>query len=331
MGLSALKLIAVLIFITASATVQASKPALLAGGALAGDRPRIIVSTDIGGSDPDDFQSLVHLFIYADLVDIEGLVASPPKQGRKRDILEVISAYEEDYPRLRRHFDRYPTPDRLRAVSKQGAIAPAPTQGWSTPTEGSLWIADRARAKDARPLWILVWGSITDVAQALHDDPSIADRIRIYSIGSWNTRHDRAARNYIFSNYTGLWWIENDTTFRGMYVGGPAHKNAWGNRGFIERHVAGHGALGELFLRKKPSLKMGDTPSFLYLLRGDPNDPTTPHWGGAFVQSIPRAHYWTDNPDLALSIRRRAGARTVNQWRRDILQDWQFRMDRLLD
>jgi len=31
------------------------------GGALAGDRPRVIVSTDVGGSDPDDFQSMVHL------------------------------------------------------------------------------------------------------------------------------------------------------------------------------------------------------------------------------------------------------------------------------
>jgi hypothetical protein len=31
------------------------------------DRPRVIVSTDIGGTDPDDFQSMVHFLLYADV------------------------------------------------------------------------------------------------------------------------------------------------------------------------------------------------------------------------------------------------------------------------
>ena len=34
-------------------------------------RHRIIVSTDIGGTDPDDDQSMVHLLAYADRFDIE--------------------------------------------------------------------------------------------------------------------------------------------------------------------------------------------------------------------------------------------------------------------
>ena len=36
-------------------------------------RPRVIVSTDIGGTDPDDFQSMVHFLLYADMFDVEGL------------------------------------------------------------------------------------------------------------------------------------------------------------------------------------------------------------------------------------------------------------------
>ena len=32
----------------------------------AAERPRVVVSTDIGGTDPDDFQSMVHLLLYAD-------------------------------------------------------------------------------------------------------------------------------------------------------------------------------------------------------------------------------------------------------------------------
>ncbi len=34
-------------------------------GALAGDRYRILISTDIGGSDPDDFQSMIHFLALA--------------------------------------------------------------------------------------------------------------------------------------------------------------------------------------------------------------------------------------------------------------------------
>jgi hypothetical protein len=45
-------------------------------GALAGEQHRVLVSTDIGGTDPDDFQSMVHLLVYADVLDIEGLVSS---------------------------------------------------------------------------------------------------------------------------------------------------------------------------------------------------------------------------------------------------------------
>lgn len=59
-------------------------------GALDGHRHRVIISTDIGGTDPDDFQSMVHLLLYADVLDIEGLLSSPYGQGRKEQILQVI-------------------------------------------------------------------------------------------------------------------------------------------------------------------------------------------------------------------------------------------------
>ncbi|MHC4367856.1 MAG: nucleoside hydrolase-like domain-containing protein, partial [Planctomycetota bacterium] len=46
-----------------------------------GERPRVIVSTDIGGGDPDDFQSMVHYLVYADVFETEGLISSPPQGG----------------------------------------------------------------------------------------------------------------------------------------------------------------------------------------------------------------------------------------------------------
>ena len=83
-------------------------------GALAGHRHRVLVSTDIGGTDPDDFQSMVHLFVYADCFDVEGLDSSPYGPGRKEHILQVIDHYERDYANLRTYSDRYPTPAALR-------------------------------------------------------------------------------------------------------------------------------------------------------------------------------------------------------------------------
>ncbi|MFM8618331.1 MAG: nucleoside hydrolase-like domain-containing protein, partial [Opitutaceae bacterium] len=52
-------------------------------------RPRVIVSSDIGGTDPDDFQSMVHLLLCADDLDLEGLISSPYGPGRREHILEV--------------------------------------------------------------------------------------------------------------------------------------------------------------------------------------------------------------------------------------------------
>lgn len=285
------------------------------------------MSTDIGGSDPDDFQSMVHFLVYADLFDVEGLISSPPKQGRATHIHKTVDAYERDYPNLVQWSTAYPSPGQLRAVVKQGAIDPAPEQGFSQPTEGSRWIAARAGAGDARPLYVLVWGSITDVAQAVHDDPAIKRNLRVYSIGSWNTSNDRAARDYLFREHIDLWWIESDTTFRGMYVGGN-QEGEWGNKSFLETHVRGHGALGDFLVTKLGAIKMGDSPSVLYLLSGDPNDPAAPHWGGSFVKTDHGPNYWTDSQDAALQEGKYPGAKTVNAWRERFLTDWRDRMDR---
>ena len=62
-------------------------------GALEGLRPRVLVSTDIGGTDPDDHQSMVHFLLYADMFDVEGLVSSPYGPGRQEHILQVIDRY----------------------------------------------------------------------------------------------------------------------------------------------------------------------------------------------------------------------------------------------
>lgn len=296
----------------------------------ASDKPRVIISTDIGGGDPDDHQSMVHYLVYADRFDTEGLISSPPKEGRLSDIMDCLDAYETDFPNLSTWSRDYPSPNALRALSRQGALV---SQVGDAPdveiSPGAQLIVERASIEDPRPLYVLVWGALTDVAQAIHAAPEIKESLRVYSIGSWNTRNGQRERDYLYTHHPDLWWVESDTTFRGMYMGGEQDGD-WGNRAFPEKHVNDHGALGELFMRKKPDIKMGDSPSVLYLLHGDPDTPNSPHWGGAFIQPEPetRPHYWTDNKDPRLIENDRPGAKTVNRWRVDYLSDWKDRMDR---
>ena len=159
-------------------------------------KTRVLISTDIGGADPDDIQSMVHAFLYADKYDLVGLVSTPSKHGgRASDIHKAIDAYARDYAKLKTWSSDYPKPEFLDSIVKQGSIPAAPSKGWSNPTEGSKAIIKAAHASK-EPLWVLTWGSMTDLAQALHDDPSIQGKIKVYSIGAWNTQQDPAARDY---------------------------------------------------------------------------------------------------------------------------------------
>lgn len=95
---------------------------------------------------------MVHLFAYAEVFDIEGIIASPYGPGRKSDILKVIDAYEKDYSNLKTYSDKYPTPAALRAISKQGVPDSAGLRGYGKPTEGSDWIIQCAKRNGSRPL-----------------------------------------------------------------------------------------------------------------------------------------------------------------------------------
>lgn len=284
---------------------------------------RVIISTDVGGSDPDDFQSLVHLLVYADTLDIVGLVSSPPHKGRKSDILKMIDIYEKDFSQLVKN---YPTPEYLRSITAQGATeAQLEAIPSNERNEGVQLIINEALKENARPLYVLVWGSITDVALALHQAPEIKRNMRVYSIGSWNTVQDSLSRNYIYDNHPDLWWVENNTSFRGMYMGGYKDGN-YGNESFVEANVKPYGAMGEFFFAQKADIKMGDTPSVLYLLNGDPTNPESESWGGRFKKTDHGPYYWTDIQDESLKENGRAGAKTVNKWRKQYLDDWAKRM-----
>ena len=317
---------------------------------------RVLVSTDLGG-DPDDIQSLYRLIHYSDVLRVEGIVSvTGPGARNSADLIRHwVQRVDVDHLRGRGHTELMAEAALLNTV-KQGAVsagAPAPERR----TEGSDWIVQRARQAvgadgAAGLLWILAWGSLTDVAQALHDDPSIAPRIRLYYIGSSNTVHDPASRDWVYAfmaeRCPTLWWIENGVlphrsrdTFRGVYLGGQ-QQGEWSNTAFVPHAVRGRGSYhnglfaercGDAFpLAGSPggTLKEGDSPSLLYLLApavagvGEPDDPTQPSWGGQFHRPDPGRfpNYYTD-----LEADVETCQATINRWRVDYLSHWRERWE----
>lgn len=247
-----------------------------------GQRQRVLVSTDIGGTDPDDNQSMAHLLMYTDRFDLEGIVSSPSYgEGNKEEILRMIDLYEKDLPMLGRHIGGLMSPDSLRAITRQGRKGAAPYCGYTTPTEGSEWIVECARRQSDRPLWISVWGGLEDVAQALHDAPDIAGKIKVHWIGGPNKKWSTNSYAYIVENFPDLYMIEDNASYRG-FIAEKKNPDRY-NAGFYEVYLAGAGNLGRDFIRYYDGLpKMGDTPALLYVMDGDPDDPTGESWGGSF-------------------------------------------------
>ena len=253
-------------------------------------KPRIIVSTDIGGTDCDDYQSVLHLLMYSDLFDIEGIISNPTGgKSTKDEILLMIDYYEEDYPYLLKHYPNIMSPKNLRKITKEGRIGLAPYKGYGEPTEGSKWIVRQAREKiDERPLWILAWGTLEDVAQALHDAPDIESNIRIYFIGGPNKKWGVNSYSYIVKNFPNIWMIECNGSYFGFITYKKWVTEEYGGDyygfGYYDNVIKGSGKMAEGFLNYcKGNVKMGDTPSLLYMMDGDPNDPIKDSWGGSFV------------------------------------------------
>lgn len=262
-------------------------------------KPRILISTDIGGTDPDDNQSMAHFLMYSDLFDTEGLVSSPSYgSGNVSEILRMIDLYEKDLPKLKLHSDSFPSPRYLRSISKQGRLGAAPYRGYLTSTEGSDWIVKCARKESDRPLWVLVWGGLDDVAQALHDAPDIQDKIRIYWIGGPNKKWSTNSYAYIVKNFPNLWFIENNASYRGFIANYKQMDDYNGN--YYEKFIRGAGHLGKDFeTYLGGNMKLGDTPSLLYVMDGDPNDPIKESWGGSFVKFDHSPQIIFDRPTTA--------------------------------
>lgn len=258
------------------------------------NKPRILISSDIGGTDPDDNQSMTHLFMYSELFNIEGLISSPSfGNGNKEEILRMIGLYEKDLPKLKKHQKGLLSPDYLRSITKQGRHGAAPYIGYTTATEGSNWIIKCAKKESPQPLWVLVWGGLEDLAQALHDAPEIQNKIRIVWIGGPNKKWSVNSYAYIAEHFPNLWLIENNSSYYGLFSNND-EPDSVKTTDYYDKYIQAAGYLGKDFKNYyNGNIKMGDTPTLLYMMDGNPNNPMRESWGGSFEKTnhSPRVVY----------------------------------------
>ncbi|MCF3648816.1 DUF1593 domain-containing protein [Synoicihabitans lomoniglobus] len=278
-----------LLLITALLWVSA-----LPASAVSRAKPRVLVLTDMG-ADPDDEQSLVRLLLYANQLDIEGIVATTSCWQRNRirpDFIHtILDAYEQVQPNLLQHEPGYPTADALRAITKDGIPKYGMTGvGEGMNTAGSDWIIELLEKDDDRPLWISVWGGPNVLAQALYElDRTrsaeelrrLVAKLRVYTISD----QDDSAM-WLREKFPDLFYIvtPGDSYGQSVWVGinsvyDGIDNTTISNRWLAENIQQGHGPLGAVYPDVAWAME-GDTPAFLGLLPNGLNVPDRPDWGG---------------------------------------------------
>lgn len=287
--------------------------------------PRTIVTTD---GEVDDIDSFIRLLMYSNEMDIKALVYTSsmhhwagdgkgtsllpqnryegPEKGFPRPepvpevshrwigltwMQELIDKYEEVYPNLVRHDDRFPTADYLRSVLKVGNIV---VEGdMSEPTEGSEFIKDIILEDDPSPLYVQLWGGTNTLARALLSIEeeyagtdgwpelyrTISDKVVLNIIQD----QDGTYRNYVRKNWPDIRAVYNQDQFMSFaYLWRstvpedqkPYLSGSW----FTENIIEGHGPLAASYLGLGSGYDIGDddadfqNPEMVERMGGEMND-----------------------------------------------------------
>jgi hypothetical protein len=269
-------------------------------------KPRLIVLAD-PNIDPrketDDKMSIVRLMAYANMFDIEGLIATCSHNLSARytePFLDAIEAYEGALSNLRVHADGWPEPEYLRSVTKLGPADFGAVYALSNNlSEGAYLILDALEREDDRPIWITVWGDGAVIAQALNyimrtegmnAATKAASKIRVLDnagqddSGAWlkgqfpDLFYVRWIRGSyamdVASDELTQWFPECGECAKGE---GDYTTDEW-----VDENIQSHGLLGAQYPDRR-WLKEGDSPTMLYLMSnglGSPEHPWYGSWGG---------------------------------------------------
>jgi hypothetical protein len=283
------------------------------------EKPRLFVLTDIGG-DPDDQMSMVRLMIYSNQIDIEGLVATEVVKTVNPDrIKQIVESYGKVRNNLERHETGFPKAEYLqKCISKGIPIGGMDGVGAGKDSPGSELLINTVDKKDARPLWVNVWGGPSVLAQALwkvrntrskQELAKFVSKLRVYAISDQDN-----SGPWIRKEFPELFYIVTP----GANAGGGFHHSTWIGIGgdkfhgrfggadfelvtneWLERNIRKKGPLGKMYPHWEYMME-GDTPSFLYLVNNGLNNPEHPNWGswgGRYEWYAPKTEKWFYEPE----------------------------------
>ncbi len=275
------------------------------------DKDRFILMADIG-HDPDDEQQVVHLLLYSNLFDLEGLIAVSGRYFRPNppDTVKVlmpelfhyiIDGYEKVYPNLQLHAKGWKTPEYLHSIVASGQEGNGMKDvGKNRTSEGANLIVNAALKDDPRPIFILSNGGMNTLAQALYvfraehskdEVKAFVSKLRVYD----NSGQDESGA-WICHEFPDIFYIRG--TVQNRCFGGPSNNNlgpnCWqpyeystiGQHQWLKENVqTNHGKLGEIYPDRKVGGKYhfiggGGTIPWLGLVATGLSDISQPSWGG---------------------------------------------------
>ncbi|MDN5210760.1 DUF1593 domain-containing protein [Fulvivirgaceae bacterium BMA12] len=296
---------------------------------------RLIILADMG-NEPDEEQQMVHMLMYANEFDLEGLIAVTGKylrKGTRPDLFfELIDGYDRIVENLKKHDTGWPTPGYLKSIVVRGqeryGIA---ATGIGRTSPGSRLIVRALEKDDPRPIYIVINAGSNTLAQALIDYEAThsqeefnraLNKIRVYENGSQDNAgawicHQYPDIHWIRSNYqtycyagpSGDGGKDNKGNKRqlGPYTWEPYAYNGIGQHQWALEHIkGGHGPLGKGWpIRQFGNggiifMEGGGTIPWLGLVNKGLYDIEYPQWGGwsGRFSREKVENYWSKHADI---------------------------------
>ena len=304
-------------------------------------KPRIVALTDINvGFEPDDTQSLVRLLAYADMLEIEGIIANGGwnGEGKFEEIGPMISHYGSDLANLRRRSGQtsfkslaeengrqeigyWPSKAYLQGRAAKGNAGRMRSVGAGMDTAGSKLIIRILDEDDPRPVHFGAWGGCSTLGQAvwrMNKEVSAGTRtqaefdaalskIRLYAVldqdvgKGWPPR----TRPGMPSDSVRHWLVKTWPQLGDQIIWSELQHRAIQStmKDWYQTHIQGHGALGANYPNHKFGVE-GDSPSFLHCMPNglsDPDEPGWGSWGGRFPYGVSSEDGTTQWADLLRS------------------------------
>ena len=192
-------------------------------------RIRVIVDTD-AACEADDPFAIAHALMTKKFevkgITAEHFVADGSVEKSLGEVKTILSLMGKDVPAL---------------LGNKGPLSVD-----SSLSEAGAFIAEEAMREDARPLFVLCLGAITNVAAALKKHPEIAKRMTIIWIGGhnldlteipfreFNSGNDIEAANLVMKSEAELWLVPSNV-YISMHI----------SLAEIQDRIAGSGAIGK--------------------------------------------------------------------------------------